>query len=268
MSLIGILGAGSQLATAGANVAGAYNQIKTNDLNYKLQKEQYDYQKNLQQIMFSREDNAVQRRVADLKAAGLSPTLAAGSAASAGPVVSTQVPQKESDLSAYLTLANIQTMLAQQQKAQTEADIARQSLAQAKIQTQSSALSKELLGNQVELSNLDKKYYLNKGVAPIEVNQDWQQRLVNLLYPKIEDWVFGDEDSKKKGWISSIFENSNPVDTSGYRTFDKDIPRVKLANGDTLNDYEYDILKKKGLLDTFFEKGWTTYLRAVVHGGK
>lgn len=268
MSLVGILGAGSQLFTAGANVAGAYNQIKTNDLNYKLQKEQYDYQKNLQNIMFQREDNAVQRRVADLKAAGLSPTLAAGSAASAGPVVSTQTPQKESDLSAYLTLANIQTMLAQQQKAQTEADIARQSLAQAKIQTQASVLSKELLGNQVALSNLDKKYYLDRNTSPVEVGQDWQQRIVNLLYPKIEDWMFGNEDKKKKGWISSILENFNPVDTSGYRIFDKQIPRVKLANGDTLNDYEYDVLKKKGLLDTFFEKGWTTYLKAVVHGGK
>lgn len=268
MSLLGALGVGSQLLSAGASAFGAWNQKKTNDLNFQLQKDQFEYQKNLQQIMFGREDNAVQRRVADLKAAGLSPTLAAGSAASSGPVVSTQTPQKESDLSAYLAIAQIGTLLANQQKAQTEADIAKQSLAQSKIQTQASALSKELLGNQVELSNLDKKYYLDRGTSPVEVGQDWQQRLVNLLYPKIEDWMFGNEDEKKKGWISSILENSNSVDTSGYRTFDKDIPRVKLANGDTLNDYEYDILKKKGLLDTFFEKGWTTYLKAVVHGGK
>lgn len=268
---MGVLGdalnVGANLLTAGASAFGAWNQKKTNDLNFQLQKEQYDYQKNLQKIMFGREDNAVQRRVADLKAAGLSPTLAAGSAASSGPVVSTQTPQKESDLSAYLTLANIGTMLATQQKAQTEADIARQSLAQAKIQTHASALSNELLKNQVQMSNLDKKYYLDRNTSPVEVGQDWQQRLVNLLYPKIEDWMFGNEDEKKKGWISSILENSNPVDTSGYRTFDKPIPRVKLANGDSLNDYEYNILKKKGLLDTFFEKGWTTYLRAVVHGG-
>lgn len=262
------LNVGANLLTAGANVFGAINEKKTNDLNYQLQRDQYEYQKNLQQIMFGREDNAVQRRVADLKAAGLSPTLAAGSAASAGPVVSTSAPQKQSDLSAYLAIAQIGTMLANQQKAQTEADIARQSLAQAKIQTQASALSKELLGNQVEMSNLDKKYYLDRGTSPVEVGQDWQQRLVNLLYPKIEDWMFGNEDEKKKGWISSILENPYPIDTSGYRTFDKPIPRVKLANGDTLNDYEYDILKKKGLLDTFFEKGWTTYLKAVVHGGK
>lgn len=263
-----IIGALPNLVTAGANVYGAVNQKKTNDLNFQLQKEQYAYQKKLQQIMFGREDNAVQRRVADLKAAGLSPTLAAGSSASAGPVVSTQVPQKESDLSAYLTIAQIGTMLANQQKAQTEADIAKQSLLQSKIQTKASALSNLLLKNQVQLSNLDKKYYLDRNTSPVEVGQDWQQRLVNLLYPKIEDWFFGNEDEKKKGWISSILENSDPIDTSGYRTFDKPIPRVKLANGDTLNDYEYDILKKKGLLNIFFEKGWTTYLRAVVHGGK
>lgn len=268
MSLLGILGVGSQLFTAGANVAGAYNQIKTNDLNYKLQKEQYEYQKNLQNIMFHREDNAVQRRVADLKAAGLSPTLAAGSAASAGPVVSTQVPQKQSDLSAYLTLANIQTMLAEQQKAITEADIARQSLAQAKIQTQASALSKELLGNQVALSNLDKKYYLDRNTSPVEVGQDWQQRLVNLLYPKIEDWFFGNEDEKKKGWIESIVNPYSSVDTSGYKTFDKEVPRVKLANGDTLTDSEYKIMKNEGVLDIFYRTGWTPYLESVVYGGK
>lgn len=256
------------LVNAGANVVGTIDQMKTNDLNFKLQKEQYGYQKLLQRIMFGREDNAVRRRVADLKAAGLSPTLAVGSAASSGPVVSTQVPQKESNLSAYLTLAQVGTMLANQQKAQTEADIAKQSLAQSKIQTKASSLSTELLRNQVQLSNLDKKYYLDRNTSPVEVGQDWQQRLVNLIYPKLEDYLFGNEDDKKKGWISSILENSNPIDTSGYRTFDKVIPRVKLSNGDTLNDYEYDVLKKKGLLDTFFEKGWTTYLKAVVHGGK
>lgn len=251
------------LFSGGSSVLGALSQLHANDLNYRLQKKQLQYEKDLQNIMFQREDNAVQRRVSDLKAAGLSPTLAAGSAASSGPVVSTQTPQKESGLSSFLALAQIKTMLAEQQKAQTEADIARQSLEQSKIQTQSDALSKELLGNQVELSNLDKKYYLDRGTSPVEVGQDWQQRLVNLLYPKLEDWMFGNEDEEKKGFLASIFENSKP---SSYQTFDKEIPRVKLANGDILNDYEYDVLKKKGLLVSFYKNGWTPSLSSAVYG--
>lgn len=61
--------------------------------NLDLQKENLAYQKDLQQQIFNREDNAVQRKVADLQLAGLSPVLAAGQAANAGMAVQTQAPQ-------------------------------------------------------------------------------------------------------------------------------------------------------------------------------
>lgn len=86
-----LMGGGLAAASAGTGIFNSYMNYK----NFNLQKDNYKYQQQIQQDIFGREDNSVQRRIRDLNAAGLSPTLAAGSSAGAGSVVSTHAPQRD-----------------------------------------------------------------------------------------------------------------------------------------------------------------------------
>lgn len=189
MSILSTLG---DITSVGSTLAGTVDSFLTNLQNLDLQRQNLAYQKDLQKEIFSREDNAVQRRVNDLVKAGLSPTLAAGSSAGAGSVVSTSAPQRKNNLEALTALASVKTLLAQQQRAQTEADIARQQL----------DTSKE----QLKQLRLDTKYYDKNNIAPIEAKMGWEQQLTNFIVGLINDWRGGASEGAR-GVVNRAFSN-------------------------------------------------------------
>lgn len=92
---------------AGASLLGglaaAGLQKTASDRNYQAQVDTLNWQKEAQQTTWNREDNAVQRRVADFKAAGLSPILAAGSAASTSSPTTVITPQRDTGYAASIS---------------------------------------------------------------------------------------------------------------------------------------------------------------------
>lgn len=112
-----------------ALIAGGLGTV-IGGLNYKAQRDNLAYQKRTQQSIFDREDNSIYRRVEDLRNSGLSPVLAAGQGASAGPIVTTQTPQM--DINPVMT--GLQVMAAQKDNARTDAqtDLAKAQAQQAR----------------------------------------------------------------------------------------------------------------------------------------
>ena len=102
----------------------------TTAYNIYQQERQYDYERNLQKQVFNREDSSVQRRVTDLRRAGLSPVLAAGNGAASGAVVGVKTPQADDIAGRYSNLiqmandiatSKVQRELMEEQKKAAEA---------------------------------------------------------------------------------------------------------------------------------------------------
>lgn len=242
----------AQKLAAHAQMLGVQDAIKTNDLNYQLQKENLAYQKSLQNTIFQREDTAVARRMADLKNAGLSATLAAGSAANAGQAISTKAPEKQSNLEALMTLANVQTRLAEQQRAQTEADIAKQRLFGEKVANVGSFISSLGKANNLYQNVLDSSYYTRRGISPSEHKMDWQQRLVNLIAPKLEEWLTGLSDSELPSVVQFVENTVAPLKEPTYEN-----GKVINSNGQSITDAQASLLKQKSLYREFLQSGFT-----------
>lgn len=89
----------SGIGGIGIGIANSVSNAEINKKNYELQKDWQNYQKQLQREIFQREDTAIQRRAADIAAAGGNPAMSweTGNGASAGSIVDTSAPQRAHD---------------------------------------------------------------------------------------------------------------------------------------------------------------------------
>lgn len=121
------------IAATGSALLDTASGIFNNERNLDYAKENLAWQKHVQETTWNREDNAVQRRAADLKAAGFNPLLAAGGAASSGQAVATTAPQsnmKTNFAETAIALARAQNDISmtrsQQELLKQQADVTRQ----------------------------------------------------------------------------------------------------------------------------------------------
>lgn len=175
-----------------ANLIQSKNNADAAELNAKrnflLQYDQYEYQKHLNQLTMEREDNAVQRRMNDLMAAGLDPSLAAGSAASSSGFSSGPAPQKEftAKADAY-ALQQAMQMTTQFAQADAQMNLTKQQAAHVKKQNdwfdvnasadlalkvmQENNLKSQALHTDIQTAILSKEYhYLDKWNLPPSVH--------------------------------------------------------------------------------------------------
>lgn len=148
---------------------GIYDTINDNmqaDKNLELQRDQFNTQEDWNkktwardeeryQTTMSREDNATQRKAADLKAAGLSPVLAAGSAASAS---SFGTPNPKTAPAPQRAQTSIQPFKAQ------EIAAAAQNMMRQDQNIATSKTQRALLETQNEREKWNLNYYKDKGL--------------------------------------------------------------------------------------------------------
>lgn len=128
-----ILSGGTLPVALGVGLAGAglYQQYQ----NYQAEQKNTERQWKAYNENLAREDDSIQRRVTDLKAAGLSPVLAAGQGAGAGAVFGGRPPQMDNPIDNVTQVMGLLKMKEDISNTVTQRDLINQQVKQSKAMT-------------------------------------------------------------------------------------------------------------------------------------
>lgn len=204
-------------AQKSANAANIAINDATNKTNLDIARETNALNKMLTEQSWARDDNAIQRRVADLKAAGLSPVLAAGAAAgNSAPIKAQGATMQSTRVNAPYLSAFTDALNAFGQTISTLTDI--QGLKNnATIMDNMQSITdmnrvKAMLMSK-ELDNYDMTYFLEKEYMEHRNSLMKFKDSAKLVNEVIDDF------SKVMGAVSPFFKFPKIVSYNDYRRF-------------------------------------------------
>lgn len=187
-------------ATVGG--AGLLGGIYSTERNIGFQREINAQNVALMRESWRRDDSAIQRRVADLKASGLSPVMAAGTAAAASSPIQLQAPKQTENYGDNIgkSIASaVQMAQIGQTRAGTEASLAQKNLLEAK--------EKETNQN-VEISALKRDpqiLLLNAQIAKAKTETQVKKLLKQIEFRRVQIMkTIGVDPNSLKGGVSDL----------------------------------------------------------------
>ena len=260
-----LTGIGSIIGGVGNFATGIANTVigsKYAKKNYELQRDMANYQKELNRTLMEREDNAVQRRSADIKAAGGNPALAymngVSSAGAGGSVSAPGTPQYDTSAiqrgisqlgSGFMSVAQIEANILanKQRKAEIEkvdADVSKtkaetitelyrrlgiiEQTAKTREEKERIQITKKELAHNLE-------WYIEKDL-PTSANMP---SVMNYAHGFMHELGAGEMDTKDKLLLVSEVAGAAFIGTAGVKAVGKFLNTIKKSPKLIARAYEY-----------------------------
>lgn len=179
--------------------------------NFREQQKANAWNRDAQKITWQREDNAVQRRAADMEAAGINPIMAAGAAAQAGPAVRMEAPQSDFNaMDKVMSSMALMTQKAQIGKTEQERELTEVLKKRAELGTVGDALAneraqKENLIKDIEIATLQHDWNLIRKSGRRSTDKPGAQDWINQADQLIKNIMTGNALSNQtKGAIKEV----------------------------------------------------------------